>query len=301
MATNMVSLPVTDHRVEFGCESPSLAGILDNVNCNEILSALDHHQPAQDVSCEDIRDHPETSDSDNNQDSLGRPCSPDDSNSTVAELKVLSWIPEMLACQFFCICPKHDESKKNECTYWCVDCGAGGRATGLCPHCVQAHRGHAVIQIRRYVYCDVVRVIDIHRYLDTSGVQSYVINSAKVVFLRPRTQTKKNHRHDLDCCQSCNRQLREGCRFCSLGCKVEWINNGCKSPPASPYREEKLDKRLSSIKLAGSPGKRPHSAIGPDMGRLRMQTGQGLGLNACVESLRKHIRKQHMPQRSPAF
>ena len=77
-----------------------------------------------------------------------------------------------------------------------------------------------MLQIRRYVYCDVVRVHDIQRYLDTSGVQSYVINQAKVVFLRHRPQPKQHRTVHGDVCLTCNRLLREGCRFCSLGCKV---------------------------------------------------------------------------------
>lgn len=45
-------------------------------------------------------------------------------------------------------------------------------------------------QIRRYVYCDVVRTQDIQRYLDPTGVQTYIINQAKVVFLNHRPQSK---------------------------------------------------------------------------------------------------------------
>ena len=45
-------------------------------------------------------------------------------------------------------------------------------------------------QIRRYVYCDVVRSQDVQRYLDPAGVQTYIINQAKVVFLNHRPQSK---------------------------------------------------------------------------------------------------------------
>lgn len=79
-------------------------------------------------------------------------------------------------------------------------------------------------QIRRYVYCDVVRVHDIQQHMDTSGVQSYVINQAKVVFLRHRPQPKQHRAAHGDVCLTCNRLLREGCRFCSLGCKVSTPN-----------------------------------------------------------------------------
>ena len=53
------------------------------------------------------------------------------------------------------------------------------------------------VQIRRYVYCDVVRTQDVQRYLDPAGVQTYIINQAKVVFLNHRPQSKpaKVHAH----------------------------------------------------------------------------------------------------------
>ena len=42
------------------------------------------------------------------------------------------------------------------------------------------------MQIRRYVYTDVVRVQDIQEHIDTGGIQTYTNNSAKVIFLRWR-------------------------------------------------------------------------------------------------------------------
>ena len=48
------------------------------------------------------------------------------------------------------------------------------------------------MQIRRYVYKDVVRVQDIHDHIDTTGIQTYINNSAKVVFLRERPHNNIN-------------------------------------------------------------------------------------------------------------
>ena len=48
------------------------------------------------------------------------------------------------------------------------------------------------MQIRRYVYKDVVRVQDIHDHMDTTGIQTYINNSAKVVFLRDRPHNNIN-------------------------------------------------------------------------------------------------------------
>jgi hypothetical protein len=52
-------------------------------------------------------------------------------------------------------------------------------------------RGRRAAQIRRYVYCDVVRSQDVQRYLDPAGVQMYIINQAKVVFLTEPTPAVK--------------------------------------------------------------------------------------------------------------
>ena len=56
--------------------------------------------------------------------------------------------------------------------------------------CSKHQSWRAWAQIRRYVYCDVVRTQDIQRYLDPAGVQTYIINQAKVVFLNHRPQSK---------------------------------------------------------------------------------------------------------------
>ncbi|KAG2486702.1 hypothetical protein HYH03_014631 [Edaphochlamys debaryana] len=140
------------------------------------------------------------------------------------------WVPAFLSAAYFQPCDRHRHHKKNECTFFCVTCGA--RPHSVCQHCMGAHAGHQVIQVRRYVYCDVVRAVDINPFVDTNGVQNYIINSAKVMFLNHRPHSKIGRANGVDTCRTCNRHLREGFSYCSLSCKVEALSKGETGAPA---------------------------------------------------------------------
>uniref|UniRef100_A0ACD5UUR8 Uncharacterized protein n=1 Tax=Avena sativa TaxID=4498 RepID=A0ACD5UUR8_AVESA len=89
---------------------------------------------------------------------------------------------------------------------------------------------YGLFQVRRSSYHDVVRVAELHDILDISDVQTYVINSATVVFLNERPQQQRicgvsvvktsSSSHN---CESCNRALLDAYRFCSLGCNLKGI------------------------------------------------------------------------------
>ncbi|KAG4385385.1 hypothetical protein GLYMA_12G083000v4 [Glycine max] len=133
------------------------------------------------------------------------------------------WLEQLLSTTFFTMCENHINTPRNECNMYCLDC----KDQAFCFYCKQSwHKDHQVIQIRRSSYHDVVRVVEIQKVLDISGVQTYVINSARVLFLneRPQNQPKTNSvvgsgKSNSHLCEICRRNLLDPFRFCSLGCK----------------------------------------------------------------------------------
>lgn len=141
------------------------------------------------------------------------------------------WVEPLLTQKFFHACTTHASVKKNECNNFCVDCAS----EGLCQHCLHEHQGHRTLQIRRYVYHDVVRIQDLEAIIHLDGVQSYHINSASVAFLnqRPKLRPMQNPGQ---MCETCSRGLQDNNRFCSLACKVQSLaTSGSRFRPKADY------------------------------------------------------------------
>ncbi|XP_022730038.1 uncharacterized protein LOC111285071 isoform X2 [Durio zibethinus] len=140
------------------------------------------------------------------------------------EMMVPPWLESLLSATFFTICPRHRDTPRNECNMYCLDC----MNDAFCFYCRSSrHKDHLVIQVRRSSYHDVVRVAEIQKVLDISGVQTYVINSARVLFLNERPQPKSSSSSSSKgishLCEICSRTLLDPFRFCSLGCKLVGI------------------------------------------------------------------------------
>ena len=87
-------------------------------------------------------------------------------------------------------------------------------------------------QVRRSSYHDVVKVADITRMADIGGIQSYVINGSKVLFLRRRPQPRPpKGAVGASQCGVCSRHLQDVAAYCSLQCKLD-CEAGAK--PAAP-------------------------------------------------------------------
>ncbi|KAJ4970292.1 hypothetical protein NE237_003391 [Protea cynaroides] len=153
-------------------------------------------------------------------------------------MRVPPWLESLLSKAFFAICRIHGDAARSECNMYCLDCNGDA----FCFYCCSSrHKDHRVIQIRRSSYHDVVRVAEIRTVLDISGVQSYVINSARVVFLNERPQPKSN-KGVAHMCEICGRSLLDPFRFCSLGCKVVGIKrNGDASFTLDGKNEETME------------------------------------------------------------
>lgn len=128
------------------------------------------------------------------------------------------WLQALLTEKFFNACVVHEDAKKNEKNIFCFDC-----SLGICPHCLSSHSSHKLLQIRRYVYHDVIRLDDATKLIDCAFVQSYTTNSAKVVFLKQRPQTRNFRGSSGNLCSTCDRSLQDPYLFCSVSCKIDYL------------------------------------------------------------------------------
>ncbi|XP_023001010.1 uncharacterized protein LOC111495276 [Cucurbita maxima] len=128
-----------------------------------------------------------------------------------------AWLQALMAETFFGACLLHENRRKCEKNVFCLHC-----CLSICPHCLPSHRSHPLLQVRRYVYHDVIRLGDLEKLIDCSHIQPYTINGAKVIFLNYRPQSRPcKQGASTNVCFTCDRILQEPFHFCSLSCKVD--------------------------------------------------------------------------------
>ncbi|XP_019160125.1 PREDICTED: uncharacterized protein LOC109156748 [Ipomoea nil] len=125
------------------------------------------------------------------------------------------WLAALLTEKFFNICAAHKDARKNEKNIFCLDC-----CQAICIHCLTPHCSHRLLQIRRYIYHDVLRLKDAEKLLDCVSVQCYITNSEKVVFLNQRPKTRP-WRGSSKLCIICDRAVQDAFLFCSIFCKLQ--------------------------------------------------------------------------------
>ncbi|KAL0716542.1 hypothetical protein Bca4012_065864 [Brassica carinata] len=77
-----------------------------------------------------------------------------------------AWLEGLTAETFFASCGVHESRRKSEKNVFCLLC-----CLSVCPHCLISHRSHPLLQVRRYVYHDVVRLSDLEKLIDCSYIQ----------------------------------------------------------------------------------------------------------------------------------
>lgn len=167
--------------------------------------------------------------------STSRGCGGGDMNEKPA------WLERLMAETFFGACGVHEDRRKNEKNVFCLHC-----CLSICPHCLSSHRSHPLLQVRRYVYHDVIRLDDLEKLVDCSNIQPYTINSAKVIFLnqRPQSRTCKG---PANACFTCDRILQEPFHFCSLSCKVDYMVYAGESLSDILHRFDESDFAISQF------------------------------------------------------
>ncbi|KAI5573666.1 hypothetical protein BDE02_10G095300 [Populus trichocarpa] len=165
---------------------------------------------------------------------------------------VPQWVVVMYNTVFFRTCITHPDSRMDR---FCADC-----YSSLCSNCLPAHARHKHVKIRRYIYSDVINRQDLSKLFNCSGIQTYVTNKARVLFLKQRNHYHRHQQQQINFkdyrCIICHRSLQDNCsHYCSIECKVTAIYGGeCRK---DQYRIQHLKRRKLKQSRKGVPLRAP--------------------------------------------
>lgn len=204
------------------------------------------------------------------------------------------WLKPLLSTSFFGQCKMHADAHKCECNMYCLDCISGA----LCSQCLAYHHGHHAIQIRRSSYHDVIRVSEIQKVLDITGVQTYIINSARVVFLNERPQPRPG-KGVTNTCEVCERSLLDTFRFCSLGCKIVGTSGEYRGRKKHAAGQKRKLKKGSAAAASDSDDSSTITSGGSDKSSVVQSFTPSTPPATTANSYRSAKRRKGIPHRSP--
>lgn len=81
---------------------------------------------------------------------------------------------------------------------------------------------------------------------DISAIQTYMINSSRVIFVKQRPQPRPSNAPAT--CELCNRQVQDNNKFCSLRCKLEVAGVLAQDAPPPPKVAKKAVHYVEAAK-----------------------------------------------------
>lgn len=182
---------------------------------------------------------------------------------------------------------------------YCIDCNAR-----MCQQCISFRKSkncleqHKHLQIRRYVYQNVVNIPDIQRFFDSSKIQQFTVNGAKVVHLNPKAKingkgVNGGKEGNYRACEICKRNISEPNRFCCLACKVL-------------FRNFDQNIRVHLQECASNITSTPSSLPSPELNAVMEIPTEKTQQEPCAvvtyrHRFRRNNRRKSSPKRSPFF
>ncbi|XP_047326740.1 protein RGF1 INDUCIBLE TRANSCRIPTION FACTOR 1-like [Impatiens glandulifera] len=209
------------------------------------------------------------------------------------------WLQVLLNETFFMPCLVHVSQKKNEKNVLCLEC-----CISLCSHCLLLHPSHHLLQVRRYVYQDVLRLGEAQKLVDCSFVQPYIANRAKVLFLKQRPILNRQFRGggSGNNCITCERTLQDRFFFCSISCKVHEMVKIAQTKVETINQQYDLKWEKIFIRSCLDSDEKRRITTPNSVLEMPIPLLTSYGRNYHTTSLSDHCsRRKRVPHRSPLY